>query len=78
MVLPQKTSFNSSFLQFLNQKGWEKTAPVEEPKFVLEQQQKTKLIKELGNATPPFFIPQKQIRFHLIWSIKMVSETPKL
>ena len=52
MVLPQRNSFNSSFLQFLNQKGWEKTAPVEEPKFFLEQQQKTKLIKEQGIATP--------------------------
>ena len=59
MVLPQRTSFNSSFLQFLNQKGWEKTAPVEEPKFFLDQQQKTKLFKEQGIATlPTFFTPK--------------------
>ena len=59
MVLPQRTSFNSSFLQFLNQKGWEKTAPVEEPKFFLDQQQKTKLFKEQGIATPPTFLTPK-------------------
>ena len=46
-------------MQFLNQKGWEKTAPVEEPKFFLEQQQKTKLIKEQGIATPPTFLTPK-------------------